>query len=682
MASPPITRPRRSQGVRGRGPVRTGGAAPHSPRPPAPPQTPRRRPPAPQGPSVTRLLLLAAYDSLARAQQRAKISRRLMIILVGYLVLILVMGWRLAAIQLVDAQVYAEWAHRQTQREVSLPAVRGALTDRDGAPLAMSLSAATIYANPPVLAEAGIDPYVIADRLTAVLPGTDVPSLVESLTSDRAFVYLGRQLPRATGEAVLALELPGVGVLEEPKRVYPADRIASQVIGWAGVDNNGLAGIELQYDEALGGTDGTLRLETAPGGVEISAAPREVIPAAPGVDLRLTIDREVQFATEDILMDAVERYDAIGGSAVVLDARTNEILAMASVPSVAPDAYADAEPYDRRNRALTDVFEPGSVNKVITIAGALEDGVVGADQGFDVPYRMSIGPETFSDSEPHATQWWSTREIMARSSNVGTIKIAQELGEERLYDYVTGFGLGQPTGLGFPGESRGILAGVEDWTISSLPTIAIGQGVAATLVQTAGVFSVIANGGEYIAPTLVQGTVDADGVFERTQTPERRRVISTETAQSVADMLVEVVESPHGTGHNAAVDGYGVGGKTGTAQKPLENERGYAENAYIATFVGFAPVEDPRLVVAVMLDEPTPYYGGLSAAPTFSEIMEFALRDQRIPPHTPSVPLPAGMVLGGTIAVAPTSDTSDTSDTGAAVEVGTDVPTPTADDAG
>lgn len=618
------------------------------------------------------MVLLALYDSLARAQQRARVSRRLVLLMAGYLVLVLLMGWRLVAVQLVDAEIYADWAHQQTQREADLPAPRGALTDRDGEPLAMSLAASTVFANPRVLADADIDPYIMASQLAEVLD-SDIEALVEALTSDRAFVYLGRQLPRDVGEAVAALELPGIGVIEEPTRVYPADRIASQVIGWAGVDNNGLAGIELQYDEALAGTEGTLLFETAPGGVEISAAPREVEPAVPGVDIRLTIDREVQFATEEILLDAVEEYDAIGGSAVVLDITDFEVLAMASVPSVAPDAFAGAAPYDRRNRALTDIFEPGSVNKVITIAGALEDGVVGPDQGFDVPSSITIGPDTFSDSDPHPTTWWSTRDIMARSSNVGTIRIAQQLGEERLYHYVTDFGLGQSTGLGFPGESNGLLAPVDEWYSSSLPTIAIGQGVAATLMQTAQVFGVIANGGEYVPPSLVQGTVDTEGTFVAAPPRETRRVVSEQTADLVAEMLVAVVESEVGTGSRAAVPGYRVGGKTGTAQKALEGERGYAEDAFIASFVGFAPVEDPQVVVAVMLDEPTPYYGGLSAAPTFARIMEFALRDQRVPPATQSVPLPAGQVLGSTVArepeplpvevdVAPTADEEGSTD--------------------
>lgn len=620
-----------------------------------------RRPPAPPG--LATGALLALHDALSRALQRARSGRRLNALLALFLILTLLMGWRLVSVQIVAAEEYAALARRQTQREVDLPASRGAITDRDGDPLAMSLSASTIFANPPILAEAGIDPYVLASRLSGPLE-RPVDDLVEALTADREFVFLGRQLPRAVGEAISAMELAGIGVLEEPTRVYPADRIASQVVGWAGVDNSGLAGLELQYDEALAGVTGTLRLERAPGGVEITAAPREVIPATPGLDVRLTIDREVQFATEDILLDAVETYDAIGGSAVVMDPRTGQILAMASVPSVAPTAFADAEPYARRNRALTDVFEPGSVNKVITIAGAIEDGVVGPEEGFDVPGRIAIGPEVFHDSTDHATQWWSVGDIIERSSNVGTIKIAQRLGEERLYDYVTAFGLGRHTGLEFPGESRGLLAEVEDWSVSSLPTIAIGQGVSSTLLQMAQVFSVIANDGELVPPSLVQGTVDADGVFTEADNGEARRVVSSETARVVADMLVDVVESDAGTGSRAAVQGYRVGGKTGTAQKPLEGERGYREDAFIATFAGFAPVEDPQVVVAVMLDEPTPHYGGLSAAPTFSEIMEFALRDQRIPPFEPQRAMPVGGRLGHTYAQAPapTATPTPTSD--------------------
>ena len=606
-------------------------------------------------PGTALLLTAVVNDSLSRAVGRARTHRRLTILLLVHFLVVALVVWRLVALQVIDAEQFQALASRQTQREIALPASRGSITDRSGQPLAMSLSAATVFANPRVIAESGIDPFMLGVELAPVLE-RPLDELLELLQADREFVYLGRQLPRAVGEEVLALDLPGVGVLEEPTRTYPAGQIASQVVGWAGVDNTGLAGLELAYDEELGGIPGTLRLEEAPGGLAITAAPREVVPATPGVDLQLTIDREIQYTTERILAEAVATYDALGGSAVVLHAGTGEILAMASVPSVDPEEYGQATEFARRNRAVTDVFEPGSVNKVITIAGALEDGLVTPDQGFSVPWRLAIGPEMFHDASPHAEAWWTTHEIMARSSNIGTIRIAQLLGEERLDDYVRAFGIGRETGLGFPGESRGLLADVEDWTISSLPTIAIGQGVSATLLQVANVFGVIANDGEWVAPQLVRGTVDADGTFTAAAPAERQRVVSVETAREVAAMLVDVVEEDYGTGNLAAVPGYQVGGKTGTAQKPLEGERGYAEDAFIASFAGFAPADDPQLVVAVMLDEPTPHYGGLTAAPTFAEIMEFALRNHRVAPAEPSAPLPAGHRIGNTIAVRPPGD--------------------------
>jgi cell division protein FtsI (penicillin-binding protein 3) len=249
-----------------------------------------------------------------------------------------------------------------------------------------------------------------------------------------------------------------------------------------------------------------------------------------------------------------------------------------------------------------------------------------------LPGQYRLGPETYHDSEKHVTAELTVGDIMERSSNVGTIMVAEGLGPERLHEYTSRFGLGRPTGLGFPGESQGLLAPVEEWSGSSLPTIAIGQGVAATLIQVTQVFSAIAHRGEWVEPSLVRGRLDAQGRLVPMGVAERRQVVSPETARMVADMLVRVVEGEHGTGELAAVPGYRVAGKTGTAQKPSETTRGYEPGAFIGSFVGFAPAESPALVVAVMLDEPTPHYGGYSAAPVFSEVMRFALAHRRVPP--------------------------------------------------
>jgi cell division protein FtsI (penicillin-binding protein 3) len=567
---------------------------------------------------------------------------RLAVFLAGYLAMTGLIGWRLVDIQVLSADEYRSLGERQLQREVALPAARGRLYDRSGEPLAMSQAAATVYADPQAIRRGDADPDALAAQLAPLL-GSDRAELAERLGSDAGFVYLARQLPRGVGEQVRELGLPGVGVIEEPARTYPSLGLAGQVVGFAGVDNTGLAGLELQYDDILAGRDGRVRTEAAPGGLHITGAPRAVERAVPGSDLVLTIDRQIQWATEEVLASAMERYEARGASAVVLDVASGEVLAMASVPSFDPERIGDSDDYARRNRAVTDVFEPGSVNKVVTAAAALEEGLVTPTERFTVPDSYTVGDKRFRDALAQQPRAWSFRDVIAQSSNVGTIMIAERLGEDRLHHYLGLFGYGQRSGLGFPGETAGLLPPIEGWWDTSLPTIAIGQGVSATLLQVAGVFQVVASGGEWTAPTLVRGTVDADGRLEPAAAPERRRAVSPATAAQLAELLVGVVEE--GTGAQAAVPGYDVAGKTGTAQKPSETSRGYQEDAYIATFAGFAPAEDPALVVAVMLDEPTPHWGSQTAAPTFSEIMSFALGHSRVVPSDPdarSLALPAG----------------------------------------
>jgi cell division protein FtsI (penicillin-binding protein 3) len=564
--------------------------------------------------------------------RRARSGRRLSALLLVYLLITALMGWRLVSIQVVDAAEYRGLADRQLQREVELAARRGKLYDRSGEPLALSLTAATVYANPRAIRAGDVDPTFVAADLAPLLDRS-VSELMELLTRDAGFVYLGRQLPRGVGEQIAALKLPGIGVLDEPTRVYPSPGLAAQVVGFAGVDNAGLAGLELAFEDLLAGQPGRLWLERAPGGLTITGTPRQLEPSVSGTDLVLTIDRQIQHVAEQALIDAVERYDALGGSAVVLDARTNEILAMASAPGFNPEALSDSDEYARKNRAVTDMFEPGSVNKVVTAAAALEEGLVRANETFVVPDTIVVGPKRFKDAHSHPTETMSFGEIIEQSSNVGTIQIAQRVGDELLHDYLQRFGFGERTGLGFPGESPGLLPAVDSWWSTSLPTISIGQGVSATLLQVASIFQTVASGGERTPPTLVRGSVDAQGRLQPAERPTAERVISTETAETLATMLAGVVEN--GTGGLAAVPGYSIAGKTGTAQKPSTTSRGYEPGAYIATFAGFAPADDPALVVAVMLDEPTPIYGGLTAAPVFSEIMEFALGHQRVPPSAP-----------------------------------------------
>ncbi|HWB71992.1 MAG TPA: penicillin-binding protein 2, partial [Egibacteraceae bacterium] len=567
----------------------------------------------------------------SRGLARARSGRRLTGLLAAYLLVTGSLGWRLVTVQVVSAAQYRGLAQRQTHRELELAPQRGTLYDREGEPLALSLSAATVYAHPPALRVSGVDPHQVAAQLGPVL-GVASDRLVAELTKDASFVYLGRQLPRQIGEHVEALRLPGIGVLEEPVRRYPTGSLAAQLVGFVGVDNVGLSGLEAQYDPQLSGTPGRLLLEQAPGGLTITGAPRQIRPPVPGTDVVLTIDREIQAAAERALADALERYRAKGGSAVVLDVASGEILALANAPGFDLHRTGEADEYARRNRALTDVYEPGSANKVVTAAAALEEGLVRPDQVLSVPDSLAVGSKRFSDPHAPDTEAMTFAEVIARSSNVGTIKVAQRLGPQRLADYLRAFGYGEPTGVGFPGETTGTVPPPQQWWDTSLPTIAIGHGVSATLLQMSAAFATIASGGERVPPTLVRGTLGPDGRLDAAPAPERRRVVSPQTARAVADMLAGVVTDELGTGRLAAVPGYTAAGKTGTARKPSQSRRGYEAGAYVASFVGFAPADNPALVTAVMLDEPEPIYAGITAAPVFSEIMAFALPHRRVPP--------------------------------------------------
>jgi cell division protein FtsI (penicillin-binding protein 3) len=554
--------------------------------------------------------------------------------LICYLVVTAAMAWRLVGIQVVSADEYRNLAERQSEREITLPARRGKLYDRAGEPLAMSVTGASIYADPRQLAEEDVDVAKLAGKLAPVV-GRESSELVDEMTKDRSFVYLGRQLDRQVGKRVSAMNLEGVGVLDAPRRLHPADGLAAQVLGFAGIDQTGLSGLEAEYDGVLAGEPGQLRRERAPGGLTISAAPRQIREPVPGSDVVLSLDRELQYTAERVLAKAVKKYSALGGSAVVMDVATGEVLAMASTPRFEPGQTGSVSDYARRNRAVTDTFEPGSVNKAITASAALEEGVVSADETLVVPDSVKIAWKTFTDSHDHPTEPMSFSEIIAQSSNIGTIKVARRLGQQRLHDYMAAFGYGEPTGLDFPGETAGLLPPVSDWTTTSLPTMAIGQGVSASLLQVAGVFTTIARDGEWISPTLAKGRVGPDGELHPTGPPQRRRVVSPSTAQTVRSMLVGVVEGENGTGERARIPGYQVAGKTGTAQKPRADAPGYKPGAFMANFVGLAPAARPELVTAVSLDEPSPIYGGVTAAPAFSEIMGFALRHRGVAPAPP-----------------------------------------------
>jgi cell division protein FtsI (penicillin-binding protein 3) len=557
---------------------------------------------------------------------------------------------RLVFIQGIDAAHYTAYGESQRVRTVALPASRGSISDRNGFDLAISVPRPTIWANPRLVS----DPRAEA---TALAPLLQLPegALQQKLSSDGSFVYLARKVSDDVGARIKALKLDGVFFLDEPTRVLPAGGLAAPLIGQVGLDNDGQSGVERQYEEALAGRPGQLVVERDVTGGDIPGGVRQFNPSLRGDDLELTIDRSLQFEAERALANEIVTAHAHGGMAIVMAAETGEILAMANLTREitrdcagrspagctpgSPGQLGAVEPA-RRATALTDVFEPGSVNKMITVAGALDAGAIRPTDHFSIGSEIKIANHTFTEHDPHPVQSWSVTDIVANSSNVGAITIASKLGKQRLNNYLRSFGIGARTGLGFPGESAGLLADPSKWYSTDMATIPIGQGgVSVTAIQMLAAYNSIANGGLYVAPKLVRAVVDGQGHRRATDASATRRVVSAVTAREVTDMLDEVVRV--GTGTAAAVNGYTVAGKTGTARKPLPGGTGYKAGAYMSSFAGFVPAEKPAFSIMVILDEPTPIYGGLVAAPVFADLAGYALREFRVPPPPPMAPTAA-----------------------------------------
>ena len=601
MGAPPIAPPRQ----------RTSHPSPRRPQAPSRPRVPPKVP--------------------AKALKKTCRRRALALLVVG-LCALLALGGRLVQIQAISPDQYTEFGERQLVRSLTLPAARGAIFDRNGNELALSIQQATVWANPREV----LDPAGDAAKLAPIL-GVDAAILQDRLSRDAAFVYLARTVPDAVAEQVEDLEISGVYLIDEPKRFLPAGDLAGPVLGKVGTDAKALAGLELQYDDVLRGKPGRRVVERTPSGVPADGE-REYVAAQRGEDLVLTLDRSLQFETERSLGAMIQGAQADGGIAIVMETRTGEILAIANLeadPNGGPPLPAS------KMTALTNVYEPGSVNKLITITGAIEEGIVAPDDTMTIEDTIRVADHTFKEHDKHGRVQWSITDVMAQSSNVGSIMLGQQLGKDRLDQYMRDFGFGEKTGLGFPGESAGLMLDPKKWSGTSLPTIAIGQGIAVSAMQMLAAYNTVANGGEYVAPKLVKSRVDSTGKEHLTDPSPRRRVVSEKTAEQVTAMLNEVVRV--GTGIKAHIDGYTVAGKTGTARKPLEGARGYKAGAYVSSFAGFVPSERPALSAIVMLDEPTPIYGGLVAAPVFADVMRYGLRQFRIPPpppvDTPDVPL-------------------------------------------
>ena len=577
-----------------------------------------------------------------RQQDARRLRRRCIATGVVFVLAAAALLWRLVSLQVLEPDRYLEHGEAQRIRSISLPAARGAILDRNGVDLALSVPLQTIAADPRQ-----VEDPIRAARALAQIVDTDVAVLEERLASGKAFVYIDRQVEEEVARTVLDLELLGIYTIQERARLRPGNDSTIALLGRTDIDDNGVSGLEMVHDDLLSGAPGEMIVETGARGATIPGGEYQVEPAALGRDLVLSIDRSLQFEAERLLLDGVEAAGANSGILVAMDPDTGELLASAAV--IREDGMVRPS---SEHRAATWSFEPGSIMKALTFSAVLETGLGAVSSVREVPGWVHVHDSDFRDSFPHDEEDWSIADVIQKSSNVGTILWAVDLGEERLYEQLLDFGLGQRTPLDFPGEASGILPAVGRWSGTSLPTIAIGQGVAVTPLQMASAFSAIANGGELPAPTLVLGSRDTAGMFTAADVPAPTRVIDTETARHLVDMLEGVVEA--GTGTNAQVPGYRVAGKTGTAWKP-QPEGGYGEGSgnvdYVASFVGMLPAEDPELVVLVVVDEPAlhSYSGGRAAAPIFADFAQFAVRQRRIPSEAERIGLEEdGRVMAAT----------------------------------
>ena len=576
---------------------------------------------------------------MARRQARMRLSSpidvRLAFLALVFLVAWMAVGYRLFQVQVVDAAEYTADALRQRIVVKILAPQRGVIYDRQGRKLAITIKSTSVYANPQQV----VDPVTTANVLGAMLD-VDIGRLLDGLQSDKTFMFVARQLERDQADEVRGLELPGIHFVEEPKRVYPTG-LAPHVVGFVDIDSNGIEGLELQFNEALAGVPGSVLAEKDPGGHVIPSGQFMSRPAVPGVDLMTSIDQEVQFAAEGACAAALERTQATRCTAVVLDPATSEVLALAVLPTFDPADRSDVDPSTGilSNAAVRSVYEPGSTQKLVTVAAALEEGVVDSDTQYLVPDQIEVVEDAcesddgeiegcYADATRHDDQVMIVRDCVRLSSNVCTIKIQQDLGEDLLKDYLAAFGYGQTTGIDFPGEVGGAV-NLPHGCPTCPASAAIGYAISVTPLQMAAVYATVANDGVWIQPRLVTHIIDGDG---RRETPvaESHRVLSVETSRLMRLMLEAVVAD--GTGTLAAVPGYTVGGKTGTTRKFDFTVASYTDEV-VVSFIGMAPILDPRLVVAVVIDSPQEFAsGGQGAAPVFAEIMEKALHQMGVAP--------------------------------------------------
>jgi cell division protein FtsI (penicillin-binding protein 3) len=555
-------------------------------------------------------------------------------ILVVVAVILTVFIGRLVELQAFRGSALASEATNQRLKEISLPATRGAITDAAGNPLAVTVQAYNVTADQTLIA----DPVAAATAMAPIL-AVDPAALAARLTGDRRFVYVAKNITPENWQRIADLGLPGILKEGTSKRVYPAGDLAASLVGFVGADGKGLGGLESGLQDVLAGTDGEQVYERGQGGRAIPTAQHSKTEAVAGSTVTLTIDRDIQYTAQKALADKVAESRAESGSVVVMDPHTGKILALATVPTFDPNDISKSRSSDLGNRALSDVFEPGSTAKTMTMAAVIDQGAATPNTGFTIPGTLKRGDKVFNDDVPHGTWYLTLTGVLARSSNIGTILASERIGSRTFNQYLRKFGMGQPTGLDFPGESKGSLMPYKDWSQTSFPSMVFGQGMSMNAVHVASVYSTIANDGKRVTPSLIESITAPDGTVTPGATPEETVVVSPKTAKTVLAMLENVV-SENGTAPKARIPGYRVAGKTGTAQVAVPG--GYGREV-IASFVGVAPADKPELVVAVTIVKPqVGRYGGQLAAPVFKEVMMSALKTRHVPPTgtvAPNMPL-------------------------------------------
>lgn len=563
--------------------------------------------------------------------RRADSRQRVVVMTFAVLVILSIYAGRIFELMIVQGDDLARKGQNQRIRTFPLPADRGPIYDSQGAPLAITVESRNLTVDQTLVR----DPARDAARLAPMI-GADVSELQKKLTGTDRFVYLAKGLTPEKWRQIKDMNIRGLFGERTTARTYPGGELGANILGYVNSEGVGSGGIEMKLDKLLAGTDGSRTFETGAAGQAIPTAEQVVREAVPGRGVQLTINRDIQYVAQQSIAQRVRFAAADSGSVVVIEAKTGRILAMATAPVFNPNDVSRAKKANMGNRITSDIYEPGSTGKVITMAAVIEEGKVTPTTKIVVPPVLTRAGHTTHDHVDHGTLRLTVNGILAESSNIGTILCADKIGGDKLYAYQRKFGVASPTGLDFPGESNGLLPSPDKWWGTTFQALAYGQSYSLTSLQVANVYATIANNGVRNVPRLVDGYVNTDGTFEPAPTKPGVRVVSRKTARTVAQMLENVVTE--GTGKPAAIPGYRVAGKTGTAERAING----AYSGYNSSFIGFAPADDPEIVVQVVLENPrNGHYGSTLGGPVFKTVMSYALAELKIPPSgTKSPTLP------------------------------------------